>query len=590
MIRNVLHMELMLANRRGRWTLYRRIYAGWLILQFMYLFMVYFAEAESVAPVRFVEGYIQTLVIQQILLIFVGVPIFVAGAITEERTRGTLEYLLTTDLSSASIVLGKLLSGMSQAGLLLLAGLPLICFVGSQGAFFDAPRIVAIVLATAGPLFAWAALSILVSVWSRQTSHALVTLYGLALGSALLFVAVNRWIWRLWPAAMPGTFEADVRNGFIRIEGLLQYLNPYFVLTPAWGQRDVEELARRLFVSSLVWILLGVACTGVAIWRLRPAFRRQLGAPGRPVARSHFLFRARVGDDPIRWKEQHIEGLAPFGLRGIPTWVDVTVVIAVTILLGYFLPYTDAAVPCSMTVLFAATLAVGVRASACVSSERERQSWEALLLTPLDLRRLIGSKRRGIIAATYPYLLAFAVPALVLGWLNHNVPVMIITLVGLIATLVVLEFVGAVGVWCSVRSRSSWMALLGTLAITYGGGFALSIFGLPIIGVVVFFVCLFLSPVFVVFGIDADLMTGGLTKPIVFMCFVGLGLTFLHIAGRFNADAQRRAARERIPYWKSGVNCGYAVEQYFEQLGEPLSMQDDGDRRRSPKTVASAGE
>jgi ABC-type transport system involved in multi-copper enzyme maturation permease subunit len=580
MLSTVLHLDLLLANRRGRWTLFRRVYAGWLVLQFLYLFIAYFSESHLVAHSRFVDGYIQVIVIQEMLVIFGVVPMFVAGTITEEKTRGTLQHLLTTDLSSAAIVLGKLGSGVLQSGLLLLTALPFVCFVGSNGAF-DPVRILALVIATAGPLLAWSAVSILVSVWSRQTRHALVTLYALALGGIAFIAGINWWIGSLWPVALPGTPQADLRNLLIDVKHVLSYLNPYFVLTPTWGARDSVELARRLQISSIVWMVIAVASTGIAIWRLRPAFRKQLEAPGKSEQSRTFLFRARVSDDPIRWKEQHIEGLAPLAmLRVIPTWVSVVAVLGITIALCQLAPQLDGASLRALAMFGVATLVVAVRSSASVSGERERQTWEALLLTPLDLRRLIGSKRRGIVAATYPYLLAFALPSFFLAYTGGHIRALLVTAVALVVTLVVLQFVGAVGVWSSVRWKSSWLALLGTLSISYAGGFVLGLFAMPVIGVIVFFVCLFLSPVFAVLGIDANVLTGGLNGPIVFLCWVGLGLTFLYVAGRFNADAQRRAARERIPYYKNGVNCGWALEQYFEQLGEPLLIQDDVKRRR----------
>src|SRR5215510_11054025 len=55
-----------------------------------------------------------------------------------------------------------------------------------------------------------------------------------------------------------------------------------------------------------------------------------------------------------------------------------------------------------------------------------------------------------------------------------------VTLVGLIVTTMALFYMGAAGVWCSVRFQSSWVSLLVTLAIGYIGGLMLWIATIPI--------------------------------------------------------------------------------------------------------------
>ena len=63
-------------------------------------------------------------------------------------------------------------------------------------------------------------------------------------------------------------------------------------------------------------------------------------------------------------------------------------------------------------------------------------------------------------------------------------------LVVLLGCWTAMYFMVAAGIWCSVRSVSSWRSLLGTLAIGYGGGLALS-FLLTSFSAVVTCTCLF---------------------------------------------------------------------------------------------------
>ena len=58
-----------------------------------------------------------------------------------------------------------------------------------------------------------------------------------------------------------------------------------------------------------------------------------------------------------------------------------------------------------------------------ISSERERQTWEALLLTPLSAGQIIRGKLWGVMAASYWYLLAYAAPAVTLSVLGGPVAV-----------------------------------------------------------------------------------------------------------------------------------------------------------------------
>ena len=54
----------------------------------------------------------------------------VAGAITEEKTRHTLEHLLTTQISPLALIVGKLLARMVDVVVLTLVVLPMAAFVG----------------------------------------------------------------------------------------------------------------------------------------------------------------------------------------------------------------------------------------------------------------------------------------------------------------------------------------------------------------------------------------------------------------------------------------------------------------------------
>ena len=128
------------------------------------------------------------------------VPVLVAGAIALERERRTLDSLLTTRLSSAEIVLGKLLGGLLQYAACLLTTLPimiLLCLVGGVD-----PRLVLLAhAATASLAFFAAGLSILVSTSERRAVRAVTQTIGLATVWCVLPALLQRLVPRLAPWA-----------------------------------------------------------------------------------------------------------------------------------------------------------------------------------------------------------------------------------------------------------------------------------------------------------------------------------------------------------------------------------------------------
>src|SRR5262249_43920411 len=105
---------------------------------------------------------------------------------------------------------------------------------------------------------------------------------------------------------------------------------------PSWGNPDavaVKELVRRLVGSAVAWGLIAVACTALAVWRLRPAYLRQMQGDNRKrKARWWRARRAGVGEDPGRWMGRHGEGVAPLrALRTVPRWIGILAVFVLTV-------------------------------------------------------------------------------------------------------------------------------------------------------------------------------------------------------------------------------------------------------------------
>ena len=238
-------------------------------------------SAPQVVGGHFAEAFVW----QQLLLLVLVTPALVGGAITDEKRRGTLIFLLSAGVDTREILLGKLLGRMAQVLLVVLTGLPLFAlFSGLAGVVPLALLLFGVEVLLA--LFGLASAALLASVYCRQTREAVLGLY---LAGALGWLAV------------------------LFLGGVLDYFNPLYVLAPAWessGPLDTRLVLGRLLGSVLAWGLLGGACLAAAIRQLRPAYQRELES--RPARRFWYSGeRVPLGDDPIRWRELYVEGLFP---------------------------------------------------------------------------------------------------------------------------------------------------------------------------------------------------------------------------------------------------------------------------------------
>lgn len=602
MVGPVLYLEMLLGGRRGQQLVFRYIYVGWIVLQLAVLYFIYLNEyyarnrwglmfgyepPDPSLTSRFATGYVEMFVIQQMIIILLATPAFTAGAITDEKTRGTLQYLLTANLTSAEIVIGKLLGRAAQVGLFILGGLPALCFIGVWGGL-QPGMMVAVFGVTVAPVLALGSASLLASVWCRQTRDAVLSLYIAGVGLFLLALgsrSLDAW---LSPAVPPGESPGFLLSCLRLVNAVSDYFNPLFVLAPGWEATDLPAVGRRLAISILCWGSLAGGCLGLAIWRLRGGYLRQLENAGKKQPfEKKAIRRPPVDEEPIRWKERMVDGIAPLdGLKGIPASVGLVLVFLATFAtalallwlsmpagvtlgqalrtLGGFqlarfgsLVDGDLASPRFLTLgigaMLIASLVVGIRCSGTISGERERQTWEALLLTPLEVKQLVRAKLWGILGASLPFLLAYAIPALVLSVLGGFLSLVWI-LLWLAVTLLAMYYIGAAGMWCSVRSRSSWRSLLGTLGWGYVGGFVLYGITQPVIWIVAGILFIFLKILDQVYQL-------GLTRAIgafgdffvaffVASCLVLAGI-FYGLAWWFVADAEKRVSeRERIRHWK----------------------------------------
>jgi ABC-type transport system involved in multi-copper enzyme maturation permease subunit len=470
MIQAVFHFEMLQAGRRRRGFFLRWLYAGFLLVQIAPLFFQSnFAWARLLTGFN-VYAFFEGFLVQHYVLLTLLTPAMVGGAITDEKTRGTLQHLLTAGARAGEIILGKMLAQTYQLVLLALVGLPLFCFFAGLAGDVTFP--LTVMVTSLALVFAVAAVSILFSVWCRTTRDALLCIYVL-MGMAVLVVP----------------FLAATPSG-----AWLPMLNPLRVLS----LDDLSVRWAHLGPFLLSWLSLGSICVLMASWRLRHAARRQLSGPRRGKARWWHGDHGRVRGNPVLWREQRVEGIAPLEfLRRLPRWLGVLAVMAASaaalayslvrmlrpadnagemIRDGAWIKLYDAFVGVSgdaffwqgLAALLVLTFVVAIRASGAITGEKEKGTWLPLLLTPLTSQKIITGKHWGIFWACVPYVAAHAVVAVPAAlFMGFEAVTWSLLWIGVMLLSVILG--GAVGLWCSARAASSWRSLLSALAVFYLG-------------------------------------------------------------------------------------------------------------------------
>jgi ABC-type Na+ efflux pump permease subunit len=495
MIQAMFYFEMLHAGRRRRGFFLRWIYAAFLLVQIAPLFFLSkLAWARLLSGLN-VHAFFESLLTQHYVLLTLLTPAMVGGTLTEEKTRGTLQHLLTTRLRAGEIILGKILAHTYQLALLSLVGLPLFCLFG--GLAGDASFAPAVIVSSLALVFGIAGLSILFSVWCRTTRDALLCVY--------LLIAIAAWL-------IPFLAGTSWGSG-------LPSLHPLHV----FSLDDVPARWRRLGEFLLGWVLVGLVCVLAASWRLRRTYRRQLQIQQRPAARWWRASHGRVRGNPVLWREQKVEGIAPLqSMRRQPRWLGVAAVLAASAgTLGGLLVVFLSAVPAvpggapvtarlwamicagawaevcaafapvaaeaffwhGLAALLLLTLVVAIRASGSISGEKEKGTWEALLLTPLTTQKIIAGKHRGIFWASVPYVAAHGAVTLPLA-LVLDLGAATWAVLWLVVMVLAIILGGALGLWCSARAASSWRGLVSTLALFYLGWL---LFFLPVTFLLVIF-------------------------------------------------------------------------------------------------------
>lgn len=501
----VLIYDVIRSSRRTRYFFMRFLYTcglGLLICYFYYVFWLRIESMEGKPTIKeqalFAEIFFYTFMWVQFLAVVLLTPAYTAGAIADEKEKKTLEFLLATDLHNREIVLGKWLARVGNLTLLLLAGIPVLAmnlFLGGV----DPDLMVAGFTATALTLVSLAGVSIVLSVFGRKTRDAIVLTYLVLLtyyALSSVFVILTFSLPAFGPTVLIplGSYTvtvADVVQVFASGNIFVVLINLARMIGFGGGV-PADVLVPLLRDYAIFHGLVTLGCVSLAVNQLRAVALRQQGVVPKTKGSRFSRNKPIVGSyPPMVWKEVfadaghrtnmlgRILALLLVGLSFLPFFMIVYFFFENSLsgrgrFSGDWDQFGQAtnvwARIAGMLVACLTLLAVAVRASGSISIERDKQTIDSLLTTPLTTADILWGKWLGSVASQrwgLAWVSVIWLTGIATGGMH---PLVIIPL--LLAWFVYAGVIGLLGLWfslvCKTTLRATVWSVLSTIFCAIG--------------------------------------------------------------------------------------------------------------------------
>jgi ABC-type transport system involved in multi-copper enzyme maturation permease subunit len=381
-------------------------------------------------------------------------PAVLAGSLAGERERGVLLLLLTTEVNSAEVVVGRIAGKLSQVGMVLMAGLPLLALLAGWNGLRIA-HLGALLLILVAVVVGGGGMGTCASVFSRRGRDALLGVYLMIL--LLLLAPLGAYL------GLP-----------YELKDWLSTFNPYISMSRLTWDGSIQPAV----TTAAGWLGLGLLGMAAAAWRLRPSCLAA-GQIDRRASRRGRM--PSISEQPMLWKELYIERVGNLGriarwlglLITIPTIgvsLSLSVVIGWALLWRRDVEWSDWATGQFSALLQATSLflgwllqwGIGLRSSVAIASERENGTWDALLVSPLEAAEIVRAKLTGSLHG-----LRWILGAIVLGWtlglvvgavsLGHYAS-------WIIGNACAIVLMAAIGLRCSLALHTATRAMTWTIA------------------------------------------------------------------------------------------------------------------------------
>ncbi len=449
----------------------------------------------------------ETVSLIQLLMVCVIAPIFAAAAITQEKDSQTFSILLSTPLSNAQIVLGSLLSRLYFAFVLLLASLPLFCIMMVYGGVTGTEIGLSLAIAAATATIT-ASMAIAISVIKVGTGRTIFSFYlciGLYLAVLWGLSTLPRFIPPESVLAPAGTEKMSWLAAFHPFLSMWVVLNktpaPDYGSVAHYGFPRAEWLAYPAISFIVMSFVVSSSVVLASVW-----FVRRGGKVGEPTWLGRLLSRPKVdggsgitrkprhvGANPVAWREAKTKAAAGSGGSMRTVLVLAGAVAAGALMVAYLRGMATTEVRLWLKALVGIELALALfiasaTAATSMTREREGNTLDLLLATPLVSSQIIWGKVRGLFSFAVPMLsvpaltlAAFVLVDLLRGRLFSGPVIYWDALVAVpLATVGFTVFACAMGLQNSIKQRKTVAAVLASAAITL---FAFGLLGFCAFGV-----------------------------------------------------------------------------------------------------------
>jgi ABC-type transport system involved in multi-copper enzyme maturation permease subunit len=334
-------------------------------------------------------AYFYAIVGVELALVMLAAPAATAGAICLDRSRGTLEHMMATELSDSEVVLGKLGARLLPVLGLLVCSVPAPALSTLLGGIDLVPLFVAFTVIAGVAVFG-CSLSLALSVWARKPHEVVLAVYTVW---AIALVLHPMWAGMARANVIAGPPEWVVlANPFLA--AFLPYNDP--------GPTGVGVALG--FVAATV--VLSALFIQLTIWTVRPASIR---GRGQPEGAPKLSFAGRIARrlpgpsldrNPVLWREWHRSRTPRLSAMLI-------LLIAMTIAGSAFKAITiwNIGVESSERSLYEhgglysylapivfGMVVLAAMAPMSLSEERQRGSLDVLMATPLSTRTIVLGK------------------------------------------------------------------------------------------------------------------------------------------------------------------------------------------------------
>ncbi|MEW6250425.1 MAG: ABC transporter permease subunit [Planctomycetota bacterium] len=515
-------------SKRTRHLWARLIYLGALMVVFLIAGGLLSGAQASLADQakQGTQTFMWVSLIQLLMMCFIA-PVFCAGAITQEKDANTYHILLTTPLSNAQIVLGSLLSRIYFVWVLLLAGLPIFCITMIYGGVTTKEIFETFGLAACTGLVT-GSIAIMISFLKVGTRR---TIFAFFVGIAVYLLGVGLFgmsRWGVLPEAPIGTLTILGGNQPVQMSWLAP-AHPLLALLTVIGQTpapDPAAVAARGAVARFLltypqygYMLLTTLATGVMVLISLIYVRRGAKEGERTIwtGLAERFLPQRIADErrrkprnvwrnPIAWREAATRASA--GGRSVLRLLFIVAGYAfgAVLFIGYqggsfgslgggpgagvaaAVAVREWLIPLVWIELAVILLVVTNTAATTLTREKESQTIELLLSTPLTSRYIVAGMLQGLVRLVVPLI---AVPTITVAafatgdLLRRTVaPVTTLEAVFLLPLMLVAfsALAAMVGLHFSLLSKKTVQAVMISTGIVLGGAGLLSICGATIMG------------------------------------------------------------------------------------------------------------